>query len=127
MYSNYGISSSKQNFRNGINSDPKNFRNTVQISNEINPQGKIPIELRFTKNDAIFVRKVYIHKSNLDKTIKKICQKGFYLHDNIENISNFSEIKVNPHYEYLDSQIIDFNRHGYNNSFKQKYLNNKHQ
>ena len=123
MYSLQGVSTSTHNFRNCINSDPQNFRNTVQISNEINPYGKIPIELRFSKNNAIFIRKIYIHHTNLDKTIKKICKRGFYLHNNIENVSNFTKIKVNPHYEYVNSRIIDFNKEAYNNSFKQKYLN----
>ena len=64
--------------------DYKNFRhnarlnqNNYRIINELNVDNKIGIEIEFTKNNSLFIKKIFINKCNLNKIIKKLSDSGF--------------------------------------------------
>ena len=77
----------RQNYRNYNNSNPKKLRNLIKIENDITSSNKIPIELTFVKNNAIFILKLFIHKYKLNNIINKLIKNGFYIYEPDKSVS----------------------------------------
>lgn len=106
--------------------DYKNFRhnarlnqNNYRIINEVNVDNKIGIEIEFTKNNSLFIKKIFINKCNLNKIIKKLSDSGFICASETNN-NEFDTLHSVSKTE-CNTGARDFIRDGYNNSFQQKY------
>tara|TARA_E500000178_G_C16983279_1_gene736920 strand:+ start:1187 stop:1540 length:354 start_codon:yes stop_codon:yes gene_type:complete len=116
MYSSVSCVDNRINYKN-LTYDSRKKQNNYKILNENNIDNKIGIEIEFTKNNSLFIKKIFINKCNLDKIIKKLIKNGFICASQTNDI----DVTCHEHKTECNTGIHDFIRDGYNNSFQQKY------
>lgn len=126
MYTSINYNSPTKNYRNSQLTNYKNYKNKLKILDETTVDGKIKIELSYTKDQGIYFKELAIKRDNLDNIIEKCRLNNFTLETpssvNLAHISKLENISTNySHYEYRNKEVNNFKKQAYNNSFKQKY------
>jgi hypothetical protein len=129
MYSGLGSQTQMENYHDQIVSNIHQFKKTLTVYPDTNVHGSTLIEISYVKDKGIRVRNLYIHKDNLVEIIFKFKEQGFIINNKStkqSKISNFDQIPAGQlHPEYSNTDISNFNRQAFNNSFNEKfkYLN----
>lgn len=116
MYASISSVDNKVDYKN-FKHDLRQRQNNYKILNESDVNNKIGLEIEFTKNNSLFIKKIFIKKCNLTKILKKLNNNGFICASKINK-----ELPDNTVFKTeCNTRIHDFIRDGYNNSFQQKY------
>ena len=125
MYTTINYTSPRKNYRHKTNYI--NYNNKLKILDDTTIDGKIKLEISYSKNKGIYHKQLNINKENLSGIIDKFKNRNFIIEDPskidlcpISNIEN--KVGNYRHHEYGQNLSDNFKRQAYNNSFKQKYM-----
>ena len=121
MYSSIGEGTSMTDYRKI--SQARNYTNTLKILEDTNVKGHTHLEASFVKNNGIQIRSFFIHPNNLGKIIEDFRKKNFAISSTQENqVSCIEKTQSRTlHPEYINQNMQDFKKQGFNNSFKEKF------
>ena len=85
MYSPISLIDNKTDYKS-LRYDSRKKPNNFKILDEINVNNKLCIEIEFTKNNALFIKKIFIHRNNIDKITKKLVNNGFVCASKVRDI-----------------------------------------
>ena len=119
MYSPFSSVDNKVDYKN-FRHDSRQKQNNFKILDEINIDNKVGIEIEFTKNNSLYIKKIFINQCNLNKIIEKLINNGFICSSQVNNDIDL-DTSDSIFKTECNTRVHDFVRDGYNNSFQQKY------
>ena len=104
----------------------KKFKNKVKILSDTNIHNQILLEVSYLYNNGIYIKKLKIDQINLVNVLKKFKSNNFTIEKSHYEISNIIPEPINEevnwkHPEYLNNNLNNFLRKGFQNSYTQKF------